>query len=92
MEQSVKRISKKLEKADIFGVYAAYKSLRPVAFRKDLWMHLILWDQGGVYMDSKFFFTRPVSNWLDWDEDESILCGDNQHDFSCYFNGFMATR
>jgi len=49
MEQSVKRISKKLEKADIFGVYAAYKSLRPVTFKKDFWMFLILWDQGGIY-------------------------------------------
>jgi len=37
MNDSVKEISEKLEDMGIEGVYDAYRSLRPWAFRADLW-------------------------------------------------------
>jgi len=76
MDHSAKTISKKLEKVKIYGVYEAYRSLRPIAFRKDLWMQLILWDQGGIFIDAKIYFTTPA-DWIHWKDEELIICGDH---------------
>ena len=35
-------------------------------------------------------FIDALVPYINWDEDDNILCGDNQIDFSCYLNGFMA--
>ena len=75
MEESVKRVSLKLEKIGIKGVYKAFKDLRPRAFRSDLWRWLILWENGGVYLDAKMFFSKDV-NWIDWDQDQFLVCAE----------------
>jgi len=58
MDESVFQISKKLEMIGFNGTYEAFKMLRPRAFRADLWRLLILWDQGGVYIDNKLVFSK----------------------------------
>ena len=90
MNHSVYKISKKLEKVHLFGIYDSWKSIRPWAYRKDIWSQLILWDQGGIFMDAKMYFESPV-DWIDWESDELIMCGDHGARFSAYWNGFMAS-
>jgi len=64
--------------------------LRPRAFRADLWRYLIMWDQGGIYTDAKFYFSKDL-DWINWDDDELILCGDYEENFNRYINGFMVS-
>ena len=71
MEDSVRRISKKLEKVGLYGIYRAWKNLRPWAFKKDIWSELILWDQWGIFMDAKVFLDSPT-DWIDWENDDFI--------------------
>lgn len=70
------------------GVFAAYKALRPRAYRADLWRQLILWDQGGMYMDAKLYLSSPL-DWVDWDNDEYLVCGDHNQRFNTYTNGMI---
>jgi mannosyltransferase OCH1-like enzyme len=53
MENDVTRISKQLEKLEIYGVLEAYNMLRPRAYKSDFWRWIILWEIGGIYADSK---------------------------------------
>mmetsp|Transcript_4235 Transcript_4235/g.6456 ORF Transcript_4235/g.6456 Transcript_4235/m.6456 type:complete len:354 (-) Transcript_4235:230-1291(-) len=53
MAMSMLRLSKELETQKIFGAFDAYRVLRAMAFRADLWRYAILWACGGVYVDSK---------------------------------------
>jgi mannosyltransferase OCH1-like enzyme len=48
--------------------------LRPKAFRGDLWRWMALWYYGGVYSDAKYGFQIPVDQWLDFENDEFIIC------------------
>jgi len=75
-DASMKNISKKLETTlNITGLYEAYAALRCKAFKSDLWRWAILWDQGGIYMDAKFFFTEKP-DWIDFENEQLIFCGD----------------
>ena len=67
-DASAKRISEKLEKIGINHAYLAYRSFRARAFKADLWRLMILWEQGGIYMDAKFFFTE-YPDWIDFEND-----------------------
>mmetsp|Transcript_35663 Transcript_35663/g.107314 ORF Transcript_35663/g.107314 Transcript_35663/m.107314 type:complete len:215 (-) Transcript_35663:614-1258(-) len=42
------------------GAYAAFRRLRPGAFRADLWRYAILWACGGTYVDAKM---RIAADW-----------------------------
>jgi len=88
MEESVFQISKKLEEIGFSGIFDAYKMLRSRAFKSDLWRLLILWDQGGVYIDNKLVFADNL-DWINWDNDELILCGNDNHKFDQYWNGLI---
>jgi mannosyltransferase OCH1-like enzyme len=74
LETDTKMISKELEKIGIKGAYEAYKMIRVRAFRSDLWRWMALWYYGGIYIDAKFGFQMPVSDWVDFENDEFILC------------------
>ena len=74
-DASVKNISKKLEAIGITGVYDAYAALRAKSFKSDIWRWAIMWDQGGIYLDAKLFLTEKP-DWIDFENEELILCGD----------------
>lgn len=46
-------------------VVDAYKSLKPGAYKSDLWRYCILYKLGGVYLDVKFYTTVPIVNLLE---------------------------
>jgi hypothetical protein len=46
-------------------VVDAYKSLKPGAYKSDLWRYCILYKLGGVYMDVKFYTTVPIVKLLE---------------------------
>jgi mannosyltransferase OCH1-like enzyme len=66
-------ISIELEEIGIFGAYRSFKLLRPRAFRSDLWRWMILWKNGGIYMDAKMAFNTTV-DWIDFENDEFVMC------------------
>jgi len=62
--RSVRHIDRRLSSAEgLRGVWEAWAALRSWAYRADLWRLLILWDEGGVYLDSKMRLTAPVEEW-----------------------------
>jgi mannosyltransferase OCH1-like enzyme len=73
LDESTKAISKNLEKLGIFGGYKSFKDLRARAFRSDLWRWMVLWDEGGIYIDSKFVFNNKT-DWIDFEYDEFLIC------------------
>jgi len=75
-EQSMQRISQKLESIGILHVYESWKLMRPLASRKDLWAPAILWENGGIMIDGKFNFEAPSTEWIDWENDEMIQIAD----------------
>jgi len=52
--------------------------LRAKAFRADLWRWMILWHNGGIYMDAKMAFTTPADSWIDFENEEFIIGLDYQ--------------
>jgi hypothetical protein len=34
-----------------------------------------MWDQGGIYLDAKFFFTEKP-DWIDFENEQFLVCGD----------------
>ena len=68
------RISNLLERcAHITGFYAAFRALRPVAFRSDLLRLGLLWAYGGLYMDHKEVLMEPLGNFINLDSDAAVL-------------------
>jgi len=45
--------------------YEAFLNLRPAAFRADLWRYMLLWAQGGVYLDAKVALAGPLGALFD---------------------------
>ena len=39
-------------------------------------MWLALWKHGGMFVDAKMGWTSPVSDWLDFKNDEYVQCID----------------
>lgn len=88
---SAVEISEQLEKeAGISGAYAALSSLRPRAFRSDMWRALILWKYGGLYLDAKVVLTANLSTWLDVTNPTLNLCWDLFPDTGFYDNKLLA--
>lgn len=50
---------------------------------------MILWENGGIYMDAKFFLTEDATNWIDFDNDELIFCAENGSGLTSVCNGFI---
>jgi len=73
MYRSARSTSKSLEDEGIVtGAFEAFKSLRPGAFRADLWRYMKLWADGGVYLDAKLKLLRPLGSWLNFNGDGSL--------------------
>jgi mannosyltransferase OCH1-like enzyme len=45
-------------------VVQAFDSLKPTAYKSDLFRYCVLYKQGGVYMDTKFSFNVPLESLL----------------------------
>mmetsp|Transcript_17191 Transcript_17191/g.39079 ORF Transcript_17191/g.39079 Transcript_17191/m.39079 type:complete len:311 (+) Transcript_17191:76-1008(+) len=76
VDKSAKDISDNLESLGVHGAYAALQQLRPWSFRIDLWRFMILWQHGGVYLDSKVMLWRNISDWVDLSSDDFVACYD----------------
>uniref|UniRef100_A0A7S2AVZ1 Alpha 1,4-glycosyltransferase domain-containing protein n=1 Tax=Alexandrium andersonii TaxID=327968 RepID=A0A7S2AVZ1_9DINO len=88
---SAELISKALEEEGIVSsAYEAYASLRPFAYKADLWRYMILWHRGGVYVDANMQLLDDLATWVDFDVDELVLVGDQSS--GRYWNGMIAAR
>lgn len=100
MDESAQKISMTLAKEqNLSGVYSALLSLRPMAFRADLWRYMILWYHGGIYMDDKLMLTDNIKTWLDRERDELVVIRDEMMSGKhhpdgeeIYWSGFIASR
>lgn len=83
MAKSVKLIDEELvSKVGLQGAWEAWKALRPWAFRVDLWRYMILWSEGGIYIDSKIKFMAPVRSWAGLSENQELsICHDMNNVF-----------
>ncbi|CAK0813677.1 unnamed protein product [Prorocentrum cordatum] len=64
VDRSAARISAELEALGVPGVHGAMRQLRPWSFRMDLWRYLILWENGGYYLDAKIVLRQNLSSWV----------------------------
>merc|ERR1719161_2751193 len=52
MEESVYKLSKMLKDRGVTDyAFSAYSNLSPGAYRADLWRYMVLWAEGGVYLE-----------------------------------------
>jgi hypothetical protein len=58
-----------------YRVLLAYDTLRPFAFKADLFRYCVLYYYGGCYFDHKQTLKIPLRNFID-ENDELILCKD----------------
>ena len=66
-------------------VLAAFRILKPGAYKSDLWRYCILYKLGGVYLDVKYYSTVPLINLID--ENPTVFVKDlGRH---CIYNAFM---
>lgn len=79
MTYSSKLIDQELKQvANVTGAWEAYQLLRPWAYRADLWRLMILWSEGGVYLDGKMKLHAPIEPWAALaQEEEMSLCFDH---------------
>jgi hypothetical protein len=90
MDESVRNISKVLDSKGVKGVDKAYFNLRPGAFRADVWRLLILWAEGGVYIDANVNLKCAITNnWIEFTRDELVVIED-QGVNGGYWNAMMA--
>ena len=84
-------------------VLAAFHTLKPGAYKSDLWRYCILYKLGGVYLDIKYYSTVPLISIID--ETPIVFVKDitsipltdvlqiriDGHitEASCFYNGFM---
>jgi mannosyltransferase OCH1-like enzyme len=70
-------------------VLTAFKSLKPGAYKSDLWRYCILYKYGGIYIDMKFYSTSPLIDVL---QDNSIVYAADQPKWcngKSVYNAFM---
>jgi len=98
----VKNISKELAFAGIIdGSFAAFLMLRPKEFRLHIWIYMVLWMYGGIYIDPSVLFIRDASEWVDlhmndvatcYDDGWSIHDGQAKVDYQVYWSSIIAVR
>jgi mannosyltransferase OCH1-like enzyme len=81
-------------------VLAAFHTLKPGAYKSDLWRYCILYKLGGVYLDIKYYSTVPLIKIIDNNATVYVRDADSYSvqipagDFSfqtCLYNGFMVS-
>merc|ERR1712232_4656 len=91
MACSVLRISRELEREGVVrGAYAAFSALRPAAFRADLWRYMVLWSQGGFYLDAKMQLLRDPRKWVNLENDTLVLVKDAER--GGFWQGVLVAR
>ena len=70
-------------------VLNSYLSLIPGAFKADLWRCCVLYEKGGVYVDSDMICLKPL-NELIKEDDEFIIARDDPMAKNFLANGFIA--
>jgi len=53
------------ESVGVPSLCSALQSLRPWAYRADLWRYAVLWMNGGIYFDLETRIMRPLSDFFD---------------------------
>jgi mannosyltransferase OCH1-like enzyme len=66
-------------------VLAAFHSLKPGAYKSDLWRYCILYKLGGVYLDIKYYSTVPLISIID--ETSTVFVKDLLK--YCIYNAFL---
>ena len=64
LEHSMFMLDKILSKAGVTGAFGAFRSLKPFAFKADLWRYSMLWACGGVYIDGKMMMSVDFEKWM----------------------------
>jgi hypothetical protein len=73
LAESVKKIALILEEQEgIYGAYETFLALKPWAYRSDLWRLMILWANGGIYIDADLVIKAPLDYWATLDDDQDI--------------------
>jgi mannosyltransferase OCH1-like enzyme len=72
------------------SVLDAYLRLLPGAFKADLWRCCILYEKGGVYVDTDMVCLRALNELIE-DDDTFITCRDDPMSFKFLANGFIAS-
>jgi hypothetical protein len=81
-------------------VVDAYKSLKPGAYKSDLWRYCILYKLGGVYLDVKFYTAVPMVKLLEKHPEiysrDSVAEYTDDAELKCkwkpaVYNGFLVT-
>jgi mannosyltransferase OCH1-like enzyme len=73
-------------------VLAAFHTLKPGAFKSDLWRYCILYKLGGVYLDIKYYSTVPLISIID--KNQTVFVKDSVEWYDIFgreyiYNGFM---
>ena len=72
----------------VTNAFQAFTNLRPGDQRADLWRYMVLWDEGGVYLDMHIRLLQPLSSWINFDSDDLVLVKDLGYE--SYWNALMA--
>jgi len=76
-------------------VLKAYNSLKPGAFKADLWRYCVLYQNGGIYIDIKYSSVQPIVNLLKGAKELFVkdrgVCGVTGCIYDCVYNAFMAS-
>ena len=68
-------------------VLTAFHTLKPGAYKSDLWRYCILYKLGGVYLDIKYYSTVPLIRIID--ENPTVFVKDlGKH---CIYNAFLVS-
>jgi len=77
MEESVYKLSKMLKDRGVTDyAFSAYSNLSPGAYRADLWRYMVLWAEGGVYLDANLQLKEKLEEFIDFEKDELVLVKD----------------
>ena len=71
-------------------VLDAYLSIIPGAFKADLWRCCMLYENGGIYVDSDMICLQSLNDYLE-EEDEFLISRDDPMSKTFLANGFIAS-
>ena len=72
------------------SVISAFETLKPGAYKSDLWRYCILYKTGGVYMDIKYNTVEPLISLLKRTPTIYVRDRDFFGELKCVYNGVMA--